>query len=212
MFGKRRRFSRVLGILPTLALLPVGVFAQQPSKATPQDALGPYYPPAWSGEVDNDLIEFRGKSYSFGTQLLISGRVLSTGGKPLGSVSIEIWQTDASGKYRHPGDDGEGPAERGFQGFGRTLSDAQGRYRFRTIKPVLYGGRPPHVHFRVTAAGYRTLVTQLYFDGENTERSFFSGGFARERESLTVKPIPHQDNGRDGLAASFDLVLAEARP
>lgn len=197
-------------LVPALAGLTVReATAQTALPATPADMLGPYYPVNWSGEVDADLTELAGRRYADGQLMLLSGRVLSVQGRPVESALIEIWQTDATGRYRHPDDDGEGPARRGFQGYGRTRADADGQYRFRTIKPVIYGGRPPHVHLKVVHPAHRPLVTQLYFDGENQERGFF-GGFSRERDRLTIKLGRTQDQGRELLSARFDLVLAAA--
>ncbi len=200
----RRHFLTLLAALP---LLPAMVKAQAAAlKATPQDALGPFYPTKWDGEIDNDLLAFAGKSFAKGTPLAITGRVLATDGKPLAGAVVEIWQTDDIGKYRHPGDDGEGPAKRGFQGFGQTTTDAEGRYSFRTLKPVRYETRPPHVHFKVVAARHRQLVTQLYFAGESAERGrdFM---FSKERDRLTITTNTQRDGDRDGVAAQFDLVL-----
>jgi protocatechuate 3,4-dioxygenase beta subunit len=209
----RRRVLSVLATVPVasaLALFPRVLRAQTTTlKPTPQDTLGPFYPPKWTGEVDADLIAFGSGTYADGTPLTISGFVRGTDGKALANARVEIWQTDATGKYRHPDDDGEGPAKRGFQGFGRTLTDTEGRYRFRTIKPVLYSGRPPHVHFRVVASGRKELVTQMYFAGDNKERSG-GFGFSKERDRLTVTPIAVKTGQRDGLAAEFDLVLSVA--
>ena len=202
---------RALAMLAALPLVPAVLKAQTATalKATPKDALGPFYPPRWSGEIDNDLLVFAGKTFAKGTPLALTGRVVSTDGTVLTAATLEIWQTDDTGKYRHPDDDGEGPAKRGFQGFGRTTADADGRYAFRTIKPVLYSGRPPHVHFKVVAAGHRELVTQLYVAGENAERGGWLG-FSKERDRLTVAPSILKDGERSGLAATFDLVLAVA--
>ncbi len=206
----RRRILTVLSTLPVASVLPHVLQAQTTTlKATPQDALGPFYPPQWAGEIDADLVVFGSGAYADGTPLTITGVIRSTDGKALANARVEIWQTDATGKYRHPDDDGEGPAKRGFQGFGRALTDGEGRYRFRTIKPVLYSGRPPHVHFRVVAGGRKELVTQMYFAGDNKERGG-NFGFSKERDRLTVAPTAAKDGQRDGLAATFDLVLAAA--
>lgn len=209
----RRRLLATGVALPLATLLAPRAQAQSAVagpllRATPRDALGPFYPPRWTGEIDNDLISFGGKTFGKGTPLALTGRVLSTRGTALAGAVVEIWQTDDTGKYRHPDDDGEGPAERGFQGFGRTTTAADGGYRFRTIKPVLYSGRPPHVHFKVVAPGHRDLVTQLYFAGDNKERGLSAGfGFSNERDRLTVTPTAARDGDRDGLAAQFDLIL-----
>lgn len=201
---------RQLLALPGLAVLgpPAIVLARSaPLAPTPADSEGPFYPEDWSGETDADLLMLGGRLHERGTPLLITGRVLATDGSPLAGATVEIWQADTEGEYRHARDGRDGPVKRGFQGYGRTLAGADGSYRFRTLKPPAYGGRPPHVHFRVKAAGRRMLTTQMYFAGENAERSGF-GGFSRERERLTVALTPTQDAGRRALAATFGLVLA----
>jgi protocatechuate 3,4-dioxygenase beta subunit len=200
---------RQLLALPGLAALgqPALVLARTASLApTPADSKGPFYPEDWSGEADADLLTVGSRLHERGTPLLITGRVLATDGSPLAGATVEIWQADTEGEYRHSRDGRDGPLKRGFQGYGRMLAGADGSYRFRTLRPPAYGGRPPHVHFRVKAAGRRPLTTQMYFAGENTERSGW-GGFSRERERLTVTLTPTQDAGRAAVAATFDLVL-----
>ncbi len=196
--------------LATISALPTAGANAIVLTPTPVDAEGPFYPTAWTGDVDNDLIVVNGKRYEAGASLLLLGRVVDVGGNPIDRARVEIWQVDATGRYRHPNDDGDGPVKRGFQGFGRATSDSTGAYRFRTIKPVNYGGRPAHIHFRVDAKGYRALTTQMYFAGENEERSGF-GGFSRERARLTVKTETPQDASAGAqLVANFDIVLAKA--
>jgi protocatechuate 3,4-dioxygenase, beta subunit len=201
----------VIGVA-SLAAAPLfsDAFAQTaPLAPTPRDTEGPFYPTDWRGEIDGDLITVNGKRYEAGSSMLLLGRILDVNGNAINDAKVEIWQVDATGKYRHPNDDGEGPLRRGFQGFGRVASDDKGAYRFRTIKPVSYGGRPPHVHLRVEAKGFRTLTTQMYFTGENEERGGM-GGFSRERARLTVKPEALRDASAGAqLAANFDIVLAK---
>ena len=111
----RRRFLTRASTLPLTALLPVFRDAHSATlAATPQDALGPFYPPKWEGEIDADLIALGGRAYADGTPLTISGVVRGSDGVAVASARVEIWQVDATGKYRHPNDDGEGPANRGF--------------------------------------------------------------------------------------------------
>ena len=83
---------------------------------------------------------------------------------------VEIWQCDANGIYNHPGDSGQRRRDAAFQGYGRTKVDAGGRYAFRTIRPVAYPGRTPHIHFKVHAPGVGRLTTQMYVAGERAER------------------------------------------
>lgn len=174
---------------------------------TPQDTEGPFYPTAWAGDIDGDLIVVNGKRYEAGASMLLLGSVRNVGAEPIRDAKVEIWQVDATGKYRHPRDDGDGPLKRGFQGFGRVVTDEKGAYRFRTIKPLSYGGRPPHVHLRVEAKGYRTLTTQMYFAGENEERGGM-GGFSRERAKLTVQTQNLSDASAGAqLTATFNIVL-----
>ena len=75
---------------------------------------------------------------------------------------VEIWQCDVHGKYLRPADDSPGPRDENFQGYGQARTDASGGYAFRTIRPVAYSGRPPHIHFLVSHPRHRKLVTQLY--------------------------------------------------
>jgi protocatechuate 3,4-dioxygenase, beta subunit len=140
---------------------------------------------------------------------LLLGRILDVNGEPINDARVEIWQVDATGKYRHPRDDGDEPLKRGFQGFGRAASDQKGAYSFRTVKPVTYGGRPPHIHFRVAAKGYRELTTQMYFAGENEERGGL-GGFSRERNRLSVRTETLRDSSFGAqLSTNFEIVLAK---
>ncbi len=210
MNPRRRIANRAIVALPVFSVGGIAMLCNaQNTKLlpTPQDTEGPFYPTNWSGDVDADLVNFDGKVYASGEALEITGRVLSTDGVAIANAAVMIWQADETGKYRHPSDDGEGPAKRGFQGYGRTRTNAEGKYSFRTIKPKLYGGRPAHVHFRVMVSRAATFTTQMYFAGENKEGSTF-GGFSKERDRLTVTPKKSQRDGRDVLSVNFEIVLA----
>ncbi len=195
-----------------LALFAFRAHGQAARAPTPKDVEGPYYPVDWSGELDFDLTTFRGKAYAAGTPLELVGVARNVRGEVLQNARVEIWQADATGKYRHPNDDGEGPALRGFQGFGFATTDSSGRYRFLTIKPAIYTGRPAHIHLRVKAQNYTTLTTQIYFAGENKEGAFggLFGRFSTERDKLTVAPKVLDAAGATRLHVSFDVVLAAA--
>jgi len=212
MKTSRRRLLAAPGVLllPMMPGLPTpaaAVGSERRLVPTPEDSEGPFYPERWEGDVDGDLLTLDGRRHERGLPLLIGGRVLAVDGVPLAGATVEIWQADTEGQYRHSRDGRDAPLRRGFQGFGRVRTDAEGRYRLRTLKPPAYGGRPPHVHFRVRAEGRRVLTTQMYFAGENAERSLW-GGFSRERERLTVTLAEARDEGRPAVAATFDLVLA----
>lgn len=201
----RRALLRWLSALPLLALLaPRRGLAARRLAATPADELGPFYPLDWRGELDPDLTRFGPPgARAEGTPLRIAGQVLDTEGRPVAGAMVEIWQADARGRYRHPGVDAR-TRDPGFQGYGRTRAGRDGQFAFLTVMPGRYGGRPPHVHFRVATADGRELVTQMYFQGDNRDRGLPP---TAERELLSVATRP--DAQQPGaLSARFDLVIA----
>jgi protocatechuate 3,4-dioxygenase beta subunit len=127
-------------------------------------------------------------------------------GKPLAGARVELWQCDARGQYHHVGSDA---GDENFQGYGVVTTDAEGRYAFRTIRPVPYASRPPHLHFKVAHARARPLTTQLYPRGESAERGMgfgVSGREARSRLEFALTPGTEPST----LAASYDFVLRAA--
>ena len=109
-----------------------------------------------------------------GERIIVSGRVLDEDGRPVPDTVVEIWQTNAAGRYRHRADRHDAPLDPNFSGEGRTRTDAQGRYRFVTIRPGAYpwanhhnAWRPAHIHFSLFGPAWATrLVTQMYFPGD----------------------------------------------
>ncbi len=176
---------------------------------TPRQTAGPFYPVELPLDHDNDLTRIQGSSGVAQGQITeLTGRILALDGRPLPNARVEIWQCDFNGRYRHPGDR-RGPApDPYFQGFGRTTTDNTGRYRFRTIRPVPYPGRTPHIHMAVFPEGESPFVTQLYVEGEpRNTRDFLFNRIPVERQPLVLaefRPTPGQDAE---LAASFDIVL-----
>jgi protocatechuate 3,4-dioxygenase beta subunit len=128
---------------------------------------------------------------------------------------VEIWQCNAFGRYHHPGDQSAAPLDPNFQGYGETVTDASGGYRFRTIKPVPYPGRAPHIHVRVTARGFAPIATQMYVAGEPQNDRDFLLQSVRDPEARAKLVVPFT-RAADGAAlnarfdARFDLVLAAA--
>ena len=141
-----------LAAAPALWLTP-GAFAEELEKTlrkTPPQTEGPFYPDALPLDTDNDLLRLNDSSTpALGEVTHLSGRVLTTAGEPVRGATVEIWQADANGNYIHSRGGEKDRRDAGFQGFGRFLTDAAGRYYFRTIKPVPYGGRTPHIHMAV---------------------------------------------------------------
>jgi len=109
-----------------------------------------------------------------GERIVVSGRVQDANARPVANTLVEIWQANSAGRYPHPSDQHNAPADPNFTGCGRTMTDAEGRYRFVTIKPGEYpwrnhynAWRPAHIHFSLFGAAFATrLVTQMYFPGD----------------------------------------------
>ena len=178
----------------------------QPAAArrpTPAQTEGPFYPVALPQDSDSDLLRNGSGQYTRGDPAWVEGVVSDLEGKPLAGAQVEIWQCDHAGHYHHPGDGGR--ADPDFQGFGRVTVAADGRYRFRTIRPVPYSGRTPHIHVKVKLQRRELLTTQLYVAGEpRNERDFLWRNLGPERELVTV---PFRD-GPDGVRATFPIVIA----
>lgn len=179
---------------------------------TPAQTTGPFYPDAFPEDVDRDLAQVgSGSQPAQGQVTFIIGRVLDTNANPLTGARIEIWQCDALGRYIHSADADRGPADPAFQGYGRTITAFDGLYWFRTIRPVPYTGRTPHIHFAVSPRDGQGLVTQMYVANEKANaRDVLYRRLRSEsaRDALTValEPAPEIEEG--ALAGRFDIVLA----
>jgi protocatechuate 3,4-dioxygenase beta subunit len=110
-----------------------------------------------------------------GAVLILSGRVLDVNGNPVEGAVVEIWQTDASGVYDHPGDSGTANRDQGFQFYGAAVADTNGAYAFRTIRPGEYEPRPPHIHFKVRLNGNVVLTSQFYFTDTGNDGGLGAG-------------------------------------
>jgi protocatechuate 3,4-dioxygenase beta subunit len=123
-------------------------------------------------------------------------------------VRVEIWQCDANGRYRHPWDRGGKALDPDFQGHGHAVTDSKGHYRFRTIHPVPYPGRTPHIHVAVFPPGSDTFTTQLYVDGDprNAEDVLYRR-IPEELRALVSAPFEAARGSGSELAASFDIIL-----
>ena len=176
---------------------------KQPLVHLPQtvtEITGPQLAPELGGELDNDLTS-QHAGHPIGERITVHGRVLDTEGKPLRETLVEIWQANAAGRYRHTWDRWPAELDRNFSGAGRCMTDADGRYRFTTIKPGPYpwgnhdnAWRPAHIHFSLLGRAFaQRLVTQMYFPGDPL---------------LPLDPIFNsirEPDGRERMVSSFSI-------
>jgi len=208
--SRRKLLVAGAGALAGAALPRIARAADAQRIATPSQGLGPFYPYGPEVERDADLVTVKGgQGVAQGEITLLSGRVLDARGRPVSRVQVEIWQCNAFGRYHHPRDSRNVPLDPNFQGYGVVVTDADGAYRFRTIKPVPYPGRTPHIHFRLAGRDVPYLVTQMYIAGHpQNDGDFLLSSVVdpKARDSLLVRfePVP----GAPELAARFDITLA----
>jgi protocatechuate 3,4-dioxygenase beta subunit len=189
---------------PLVFLLP-SAHATSPLAATPAQMLGPFYPLRPDPAAGNDLSTIDGKARARGRALAIVGRVTDTAGRPQSGVLIEIWQTNAHGRYHHPQDDSPQPLDPNFRGYGRDTTGADGAFRFATIEPVAYPGRTPHVHFRLSRGARELLVTQMYLP-EAAAANARDGLFMSLRDSARRRLVGVPEPGATDTLR-FDIVL-----
>jgi protocatechuate 3,4-dioxygenase beta subunit len=193
-----------------LAFAAPGAFAEQLS-LTPRQTEGPFYPDRLPLDTDNDLLIINdGITPAVGEVTHLSGRLLDAKGDPIRNAVVEIWQVDGKGVYLHSGSNDGDRRDAHFQGFGRFLTGSTGEYYFRTIKPVAYPGRTPHIHFAVKMKGRDRWTTQCYVKGEarNGKDGVLRGiKDAKARESVIVDFAAIKDSKAGELAAKFDIVM-----
>lgn len=213
LIPNRRAFLASAAIAAASPLWTVrGAFAEELTK-TPAQTEGPFYPNKLPLDTDNDLLIINdGITPAVGDITHLTGKVLDAKGNPLKNAVVEIWQCDANGVYLHTGDSGgkKDKQDKNFQGFGRFVTGNTGEYYFRTIKPVPYPGRTPHIHFKVKQGRKELLTTQLYVKGHegNPKDGIWKGvRDEKQRDSITVDFAKVKDSKIGELAAHFVIVL-----
>ncbi|MCK6428175.1 MAG: protocatechuate 3,4-dioxygenase [Burkholderiaceae bacterium] len=182
-------------------------------RSTPRQTLGPFYPRNASERpraTDADLLTVEnGRVLSKGTPLYLTGRVLTARGVPVAGAVVEIWQCDANAVYHHPAGGAVNERDPHFQGYGTATTDAAGAFHFRTIQPVPYPGRTPHIHVRVAASGVQALPTQLYLDGHpgNARDFLYRQLDEAERAAVTLKLQPTQSAHPLAQATQFTAAV-----
>jgi len=205
----RRRFLGRLGLAAGFLTVP-GLYAEALMQ-TPLQTEGPFYPDRLPLDTDNDLVELNDSlTPSAGVVTWLSGRILDARGEPIRDATVEIWQADANGVYLHKGSDNAGKRDPHFQGFGRFRTGSTGEYLFRTIRPVPYPGRTPHIHFMVRKSGRPKFTTQCYIKGHpanDKDGVLQAVKDVKARELLIVgfDPLPGSKAGEQ--TAKFDIVL-----
>ncbi len=213
-FSGRRAFLSTI-TLGAAAFTTRGAFAEELVR-TPSQTEGPFYPDKLPLDTDNDLLIINdGITPAVGEITHLTGRVLDAKGNAVRNALVEIWQVDKQGAYLHSDSDNRARRDANFQGFGRFLTGSSGEYYFRTIKPVAYPGRTPHIHVKVKRGGKELLTTQCYVKGEpRNERDFLFQAVrdAKARAALLVDFAPIKGSRIGELAAKFDIVLGLTPP
>jgi len=190
------------------------IFAQQRPRRTPDQIVGPFYPLMRPLDDDADLLTVKGRSGRAAGQIIyLSGRVFDLKANPVSGAVVEIWQANTHGRYTHPNDRNPSPLDPNFEGYGTYKTEADGRFRFKTIKPGSYltpsSGvmRTPHIHFQVTSGPIR-FVTQMYFEGEKLNDTDSELQSAAYKDMLVAKILPPtKDLEPNSLIAHWDIIL-----
>ena len=165
--------------------------------ATPPETKGPFYPITPQKDKDFDLTSIVGKEgHAQGQIVYIHGRVIDEDSNPIVNATVDIWQANAAGRYRHPHDSNPAPLDSNFQGWAIVQSGEKGLFKFKTIIPGAYPvsqtwTRPPHIHFKVTKRGYTELVTQMYFPGNELNKidTLLKRKTKSERAQMVAKTV-----------------------
>src|SRR5712692_5531379 len=193
-FPSRRRFLGALA-LGAAAFTTRGLFAEELARVrTPPQTEGPFYPNKLPLDTDNDLLIVNDSiTPAVGLVTHLGGKIMDAKGDPVRNALVEIWQVDGHGVYIHTRCPNQDKRDTNFQGFGRFLTGSSGEYYFRTIKPVAYPGRTPHIHFKILKGRKELLTTQCYVKGEPRNKRdgvLRSIRDARAREAVLVNFAP----------------------
>jgi protocatechuate 3,4-dioxygenase beta subunit len=211
-FLGRRRFLGGAAALGLSAMAARGAFAEHLAR-TPRLTEGPFYPDKLPLDTDNDLLLINDAiTPAVGEITHLGGTILDGHGRPIKNAVIEIWQVDNKGVYLHSADSGRRQRDANFQGYGRFTTGSTGEYYFRTIKPVPYTGRTPHIHVRVKKGGRELITTQIFVNGHSQNRTdgVLAGlrdPFDRELVLVDFKPLADSRIGE--LTARFDIVVGQ---
>jgi protocatechuate 3,4-dioxygenase beta subunit len=207
--SKRRSFLKLSAA--SLLIAPVAKAAAICVGVTPEQTEGPFYPVQDQNDKDWDLVRVKGQTRDAqGDVIFVRGQILDENCVPVSAALVEIWQACNSGRYNHPNDPNQAPLDPLFQYWGRAITNAQGKYEFRTIIPGAYPAdetwwRPPHIHYKVHKRGYMELTTQLYFEGHklNAQDKILQK-LSSSDQAKVVRPVAQVGADR---VMGFDLTI-----
>ena len=205
----RRKFLSALAFGAAAFTVPGALAAEL--VRTPSQTEGPFYPDRLPLDTDNDLIVINESLTSaVGEITYLSGQIRDARGEPIRNALVEIWQVDQNGAYLHTKSANFEKRDGNFQGFGRFLTGSTGEYLFRTIKPVPYPGRTPHIHFAIKCKGREKFTTQCYLKGEplnQTDGVLKKLPPSKGKDSLMIPFTPVKGSRTGELSARFDIVM-----
>jgi protocatechuate 3,4-dioxygenase beta subunit len=207
-FSARRKFLAQSAFAAAMFTTP-GLFAAELA-VTAGMMEGPFYPDKLPLDTDNDLLIINDAiTPAVGEITHLTGKVVDLAGNPIRNAFVEIWQVDSRGAYLHAGSDNGDRRDKNFQGYGRFLTDSKGQYYFRTIKPVAYPGRTPHIHVGISRGGTRVFTSQLFIEGDpgNARDGLYRSLNEAGQKTITVPFAPIKESKIGELAANFDIVL-----
>jgi len=214
--GSRRQFLSRLGAGAGAAAFMSSLHTVRGAMAeqlaiTPRVEEGPFYPDAMPLDTDNDLLIVNDSiTPAVGEITHLSGRILGSAGSPMRNAVVGICQVDHSGIYLNTRDRNHAARDKNFQGYGRFLTDVNGQYYFRTIKPVPYTGRCPHIHIAISQNGRRIFTTQMLIKGhpQNERDGVYNqirDPAARQAVLAEFKPLAESKIGE--LSVNFNVVM-----
>ena len=190
----------------------LGLTAHSEKQGTPRETEGPFYPTYKQKDKDFDLTLIEGrKERAKGEVVEITGRVINTKGEPIEDATVDLWQANAAGRYRHPSDSSRAPLDPNFQGWAIVQSGKKGEFKFKTIIPGAYAvsnnwSRPPHIHFKITKRGYQELITQMYFPDQELNKK--DRLLQRKSQSQQAMMIAKKISDKP-LRLTWDIVLEQ---